>query len=266
MRRRWDDRRRLTSGWSRARSGSGSRQLTRGNTRAAILPILRFKPFRDVTVGWILVAFVAACFGTLCVLYGLTFPHRTKAQAFFREFTELKIGSSFAEAQRLARRYGGIPWYVTSSDMRCTFERCNLAFQFDNLPLSYVPVVGYTRFLALVSVRNGTVDGQRIEYEHISRHGPSFSYFLSDYASVESPPKGPGPGVWRLQVDSRGVPHVLQALLGPNSTSQLRKNAYSLNLSCLAKLLGCGTASAIYPNGLRYLGPPLYQGFVPGEE
>lgn len=230
------------------------------------MPILRFRPFKGVTVGWILAALATASFGTLCVLYGLTFPHRTNARAFFREFSELKIGSSFADAQRLAHQYGGIPWYVTSSDMRCTFERCSFAFQFDSLPLSYVPLVGYTRFFALVSIKNGTVDGREIEYEHISRHGSSFSYFLSDYASVEGPPKGQEPGVWRLQVDPRGVPHVLEVLLGPHSTARLRGMAYSVNLSCLARLVGCGNPSAIYPFGLPYLGPPSYQGRVASEE
>jgi hypothetical protein len=232
-----------------------------------MIALLRAKPFKNVTVGSIVGGLLVACLLALGTLYGLTIPHRSRARAFLHDFVDLKLGeSTFADAQRLAQTYGGIPWYVTATDMRCTFERCRLAFQFDNMPLSYVPRVGYTRFLALIHVRNGIVVGREMDYERAAR---SSGYFRYEVFDSELPlEKGWRYGVWRLNVDPedlRGVPHVLKVNLGPPSTASLRERAYSVNLSCLARFYGCGGPSVLYPPGLSYLGPP-YQGLVQGEQ
>jgi hypothetical protein len=232
-----------------------------------MIALLRVKPLKDLTVGSILTGLVAICLLTLAVLYGVTIPHRTRAREFLHRFTELKLGSStFADAQQLAREFRGIPWYVTPSDMTCAFQRCELAFHFDNMPLSYVPTVGYTRFLAFVHVKNGIVDGREIDYETPPKPGRYFRYTVYDFQGAL--PKGWAYGVWRLKVDLEdpdGVPHVLQVNLGPSSSESLRERAYSVDLSCLAKFYGCGSASAAYPSGLSYLGPPS-QGLVPDEQ
>jgi hypothetical protein len=232
-----------------------------------VIALLRVKPFKDVTVGSILSGLLIAALLMLGILYLLTTPHRSRARALLHDLSELKLGTStFADAQRIAQQYGGIPWYVTPTDMTCTFQKCELAFQVDNLPLSYVPGVGYTRFFALVGVKNGIVVGREIDYERVSRVGGYFRYVIFD--SQGPPPSGWAYGVWRLKIDSgdsRGVPHVLQVELGPRSSDELRERAYSVSLSCLARLYGCGGPAAIYPSGLNYLGPST-QGLVPGEQ
>lgn len=167
-----------------------------------MLALLRAKPFKDVTVGSILGGLLAVCLVTLGILYWRTAPHRRQAQALLHDLSELKLGTStLADAERLAKQYGGIPWYVTPTDMRCTFQRCELAFEFDNMPLSYVPGVGYTRFLALVDLKNGIVVGREINYERVGWGGRDFHYVISD--SESPPPKGWAYGVWRLKVDPR---------------------------------------------------------------
>jgi len=228
--------------------------------------LLRAKPFKDLTVGSMLIGLVVLCLLTLATLYGLTIPHRTRARAFLRDFMTLRLGeSTFADARRIAQQYGGIPWYVNATDMTCTFQRCHLAFQFDNLPLSYVPTVGYIRFFAVISTRDGIVVGREIDYETTGRH----HYFRYSVFDFDGPlPKGWTYGVWRLKVapdDPRGVPHVLEVRLGPSSTESLRERAYGIDLACLAKLYGCTKPSSVYPPRITYLGPP-YQGLVPGEQ
>ncbi|SRR6266404_2246831 len=229
-----------------------------------MMPLLRAKPFKNVTVGAILAGLAGLCILTLVVLYCLTVPHRSRAGALLQNIAELRLGSStFTDAQLLAHQYRGIPWYVSPTDMTCTFQRCKFAFQVDNMPLSYVPGVGYTRFLAFVDIKNGIVVGREVEYESsrgISRH---LRYVVVD--SQGPPPAGWAYGVWRLNVDPHGVPHVLQVNMGPSSSNGLRERAYALKLSCLATFYGCGGPYAIYPKGLDYMGPPS-QGLVPNEQ
>ena len=228
------------------------------------MPLLGAKPFRNVTVGAILAGLAVLCILTLAVLYCLTVPHRSRADALLHNISELKLGrSTFADAQLLAHQYGGIPWYVSPTDMTCTFQRCKFAFQWDNMPLSYVPGVGYTRFLALINITNGVVVGRELEYESSRGTSRYFRYLVLDYEGT--PPAGWAHGLWRLNVDPHGVPHVLQVNMGPSSSNGLRERAYALKLSCLARFYGCGSPYAIYPKGLAYTGPPS-QGLVPNEQ
>lgn len=224
-----------------------------------MIALLRAKPFKDLTLGAILLGLLIVLFAAIGILYARAIPHRTRAQAFLREFVQLTPGqSTFAEAQRVAREYGGIPWYVDNcGNMTCTFQKCVLAFQFDNMPLSYVPRVGYTRFFASINVKNGMVVGSDVAYER--------SAFAYEVFYTGQLPIGWRYGLRRLKVDANGTPRVLQVILGPSSSQQLRKRAYSIDLSCLARLWGCGGPSAVYPSGLHYLGPS-YQNVVSGEQ
>lgn len=228
------------------------------------MPLLRAKPFKNLTVGAILAGLGILLILTLAVLYCLTIPHRRLAGALLHDISELTPGTStFTDAELLAHQYGGIPWYVSPTDMTCTFQRCTFAFQLDNMPLSYVPGVGYTRFFALVDIKNGIVVGREIEYESSRGTSRHFRYVILDFQGP--PPIGWAYGVWRLQVDPHGVPHVLEVKMGPSSSKGLRDRAYALRLSCLARFYGCGGPKDIYPTSLDYMGPPS-QGLVPNEQ
>lgn len=179
-----------------------------------MIALLRARPFKNVTLGSILLGLLILSAVGILTLYARTVPHRTRAEAFLLGFVELTPGqSTFAEAQEVARLSGGIPWYVDAcGNMSCTFQNCALAFQFDNMPLSYVPRVGYTRLFAQVNVKNRIVVGREMEYER-----GAFRYELFDYASQL--PAGWEYGIRRLKVDpldERGTPHVLKEVLGPS--------------------------------------------------
>lgn len=212
------------------------------------------------TVIGIVFAVLVSCLMTIGILYALALRHREHARAFLPQFVALKLGeSSFTDAQQLARQYGGIPWYVAEGDMRCRFQECLLAFKFENMPLSYVPAIHHTGLFCQIFVKDGIVVARELEYERNSRSAYYFRYLISDKTTLSQSEQkyGWGYGTWRLKVDSRDIPHTLEVHLGPLSSPAEREKAYSLDLSCLARLFGCDVPSAFYPRGIPYRGLPV---------
>ena len=204
----------------------------------------------------IVFALLVSCLITIGILYDLALRHRGQARAFLPQFAALKLGESpFADAQKLAREYGGIPWYVADGDMRCRFQKCSLVFKFEYMPLSYVPIIHHTELFGEILVEDGIVVSRQLEYERNTRSDYYFRYLIIDSATLENEHKyGTGYGTWRLKVDSQGIPHALLVRLGPQSSVAERTKAYSLDLSCLAQLFGCDVPSAFYPRGIPYSG------------
>jgi hypothetical protein len=194
------------------------------------------------------------------VVWILTARERIRAEAFVKDVVKLVPGkSSFTEAQELARQYNGIPWYTTANDMRCTFQRCTFKFVFENKPLTSIRLARYVELLGLVYVRDGIVAGRELHYVRDS--GP---YFPFDYEVFETPMWNEEgtvehqreEGLWRLKVDKYGMPSTVKVQLSASSSADQRKRAYSLELSCLAKLFGCNTPSSMFPRGIPYHGAP----------
>jgi hypothetical protein len=205
-----------------------------------------------------LVSLIVVCLIAISVLWVLTVRQRTVAEAFLRDAIILVPGkSSFEEAQQLARKYGGIPWYTGSNDMRCTFQRCTFRFLFENKPLTSVRLARYVELIGWIYVRDGTVVGREIEYV---RDSGAYSPF--QYEVIEAPmwnedgtaQRQREVGLWRLKVDGTGMPSIVKVTLDPSSSPAQRKRAYSLDLSCLANLLGCDSPSAMFPHGIPYRG------------
>ena len=204
----------------------------------------------------IVFALLVSCLITIAILHALALRQREQARAFLPQFAALKLGeSTFGDAQQLARQFGGIPWYVAEADMRCRFQKCSLVFKFENMPLSYVPLIHHTELFAEILVEDGIVVSRQLEYERNTRSDYYFRYLIIDSATLENEHKyGTGYGTWRLKVDSQGIPHALLVRLGPQSSVAERTKAYSLDLSCLAQLFGCDVPSAFYPRGIPYSG------------
>lgn len=204
-------------------------------------------------------ALLVLCLITIGILYALALRHREHARAFLPQFVALKLGeSSFTDAQQLARQYGGIPSYVADGDMNCRFQKCSLVFKFENMPLSYVPFIHHTELFGEILVEDGIVVSRQLEFERNTRSAYYFRYLVIDSAALENEHKyGTGYGTSRLKVDSQGIPHALLVRLGPQSSVAERTRAYSLDLSCLARLFGCDVPSAFYPRGIPYSGLPV---------
>ena len=210
----------------------------------------------------ILAGVLFACLLTLATLYGIALSQRTRARTFLYDFSSLKLGeSTFADAQRLARDYGGVPWDVSTENVSCTFQKCAFAFKFENIPLNYVPFVHHTELAADIVVKDGIIVGRQFEYERNTRSNYYFRYqVIDDTHHVDELHNWYG--TWRLSVDERGVAHTVLVRLGSVSAEVLRNRAYSINLSCLARFYDCATPSDFYPSGTPYAGTRS-QGQVP---
>lgn len=183
-----------------------------------------------------------------------------RAGAFLQEITKVEVGrSTFEEAKIIARKYDGIPWWVNNNSMRCNYEACRFRFVFENKPLTSLRVVPWTAVIAEISVRNGTITSQEINYVR-GANRPLY-YTVRESAPPASDTEEPQArsgmiGLNRLKVDKQGIPSVLVVELHPSNSPDQRRRAYALNLSCLSALFGCNSPSAIFPIGIPYRGGP----------
>jgi len=210
------------------------------------------------TVKVVVFAFLAALL-SLAGPYSIGLRQQHRARKFLRDVTKLKLGAAtFADAERLADRYGGEPWNAIPSLAMCTSSQCYLIFKFPN-PRNYLPFFSKVLFGGLVHVKDGTVVSVEISYECDSRLGWA-AYDVTETPGGNFPDdrvhhwqyfgyewKSPAYGVRPLHVDGNGVPWVLQVLLGKNANAGERSDALAFDLSCLAKLYDCRTPSSIYP-------------------
>jgi hypothetical protein len=212
---------------------------------------------REKTAAGVFLGSLVVCSLIIGVVYGIALRHREQARSFLPKFAALRLGeSTFADAQQLAREYQGIPWFVTDGDMRCRFQKCSVVFNFENMPLSYVPFIHHTELSGEILVEDVIVVSRQLEYERNTRSDYYFRYLVFDSASLPENEHryGMGYGTWRFKVDPAGIPHAILVRLGPLSSTEERRSAYSLDLSCLARLFGCDVPSAFYPRGIPYSG------------
>ena len=170
---------------------------------------------------------------------------RRHAELLVRRMVRLKLGvSSFTEARVLAEEYSGKPESDGSKSEGCSAQACTFTFVIDNKPLNYIPGVGAVQFVATLGVKDGYVIEQQINYTILNSTGVDFAYLLIDHLDP------PGLEVQRLRMDTNGMPHVLKVNLGQSATADERRRAYSIGLSCLARLRACRNAAAVFPSGL----------------
>ncbi len=197
---------------------------------------------------------------TVSLLWALTVRQRSRAESFLEDFRKVLPGkSSFAEAQAVAQRHGGIPSYTTSDDVRCTSQKCTFRFLFENKPLTSFYLARYTELTGWIFVRDGVVVGRAIDYGRDSGAYSPFQYEVSEApmwneaGTVQVEAKV---GLWRLKVDPSGIPSIVQVTLNSSSSLDQRTRAYSLDLSCLAKVFGCGSPNSMFPPRIPYRGGP----------
>lgn len=201
---------------------------------------------------------IAVLFASLLIFvvaWARTLSQPSRAQAFVRGVTKLKMGNStFDEAKSIARMYGGIPWWTSEGNMRCTQEECVFRFVFENKPLSSTRLVPYTALMAMLSVKRGVVNGLSLNYSSI-KGDKEIAYNVINTL----PPTTQGrklTGLVRMNVDRKGTAWAVSVYLDPSSSVDQRNRAYALNLSCLAKIFGCSHPSSIFPVGVPYRGLP----------
>jgi hypothetical protein len=184
------------------------------------------------------------------VLYGLTVRQRSRAQACFHEIAGMQLGAvTFADAQHLAKEYGGEPFAPPPRKPYCSSYDCSLRFVFRNRPLDRLPGVKSTALYLGLNVKDGYVVSREIDYDVETTSAFTIVYILMDGLHDVNNPLHPGARDYDVRegwVD-HGTPRLLEVQLTPRSTAEQRDHAYSLNLSCLARAFGCSTESAIFP-------------------
>jgi hypothetical protein len=203
------------------------------------------KRFIQFATGILLIAFLA-----FAVVLGFSAYKRSRAESLLRSIVRLQLGSStFTDAQRLAEKYGGEPWNGPLRKAICSPQHCTLRFVFRNRPLSYFPGVRGVEFVTGMTVEDSRIVSREVDYSVLTRTGSyyDFMYLLDDSLKLAATS---GSQVKRLNVDAQGTVHAVKVNLGPLATADERTRAYSINLSCLARLYGCDSPTAVFPTGL----------------
>lgn len=207
-----------------------------------------------------LVSFVIA---VIAFAWGMTAWEKGRAESLLHDISNLELGkSTFADAQRIAGKYGGTPWYSGSENKTCSPQRCELRFSFSNRFLTSLHLARHAELIANISVKDGIVVGRDVGYARDSGRFNQLGYEVIDgwlWKEDEMPSQQRTPGLWRLNVEqdgSEGVASTVIVRLSSTSSPDQRRRAYSLDLSCLDKLFGCSHRSTIFPAGIPYRGPP----------
>jgi hypothetical protein len=199
---------------------------------------------RKLLEHWLAAVFVVVLF-TFGVVADWVFHKRSRAELLLRSITELRLGTSaFTEARELAQEYGGKS-QRGGSERGCSAQACTFTFVIDNRPLNYIPGVRGVRFVAAIGVKDGYVTSREVDYAIMNSTDLDFMYTVLDH--LES---AKGLEVRKLNLDPMGRPHILKVTLGRSATADERQRAFSIQLSCFARLRGCNDAAAVFSSGL----------------
>lgn len=174
---------------------------------------------------------------------------RKLARAFLEDVNSLQLGrASLADVQQLAAKYDGKPWNGPSRETTCSYHDCAIRFVFENKLLAFLPRKRAMSLAASLTVKDGLVVTKELDFSLLTTSWTTqFIYVVFDRVSSPAPN---GYKVGKFKIDSSGTAHVVQVELGPTAPPEVRKNAYSLDLSCLARLSGCNLPNAVFPGGL----------------
>lgn len=195
-----------------------------------------------------IVSVLLAALLTFGIFFAWAFHKRTRAESLLRSIARLKLGTAtFVDAQGLVEKYGGRPWNGPLRPAICSSQNCSLRFVFDNKPLNYVPGVRGVQFVAGIDVKAGYVVSREVDFSTLTASYIAFSYMVTDGMKFTGPENY---RINKLKIDARGTPHFVEVNLGPLATADERARAYSIDLSCLARLYGCDSPTAVFPRAL----------------
>jgi hypothetical protein len=199
---------------------------------------------RNIPIKLLLI--IAAC-AALAVFspFVMGIYQRHRAATFLREFVALRIGTTtFAEAQELANKYGARSSGIHVRNA-CSIEDCAFDFVFKNWLLNNLQHEREISLSAGLIINNGIVTSRELDYSILETSADhQFMYILFDRLKHDDK----GYTIKHERVDAQGLAHDIEIDLSPNAPEEIRRRAYSLNLSCLYKAYDCNTPSAITPS------------------
>ncbi len=212
---------------------------------------------------------------TFAVMWVRTLSQSTRARSFLSDIMKLEVGkSTFEDARMLAQRYGGVPWWVSCDSMRCTYQRCQFRFVFENKPLSSTYLephfgfisgievrtgIPYVGLIGDLDVRNGVVAKRQISYFRYGKRTFAYNVWemvLPEGNSTEAEAMRRRIGFKRMNVDQDGIPSAVSIDFEPSISLDQKARAYAISVSCLSKIFGCTGPSDIFPVGIPYRGTP----------
>ena len=178
---------------------------------------------------------LSACAGFL-LLYA-PFWH---ARRFLRDTLTLEVGSStFLEAERLARKYGGQVIQVGDVPPTCSSNSCVFKFAFGNVWLHRLGLAPFTTFGGEVRVSDNIVVSRELAMA-VERRDYYLEVFSKEAQELKS-----GTAV-------RVVQYLKLPRLGiettPSAPQEVRVLSHQFSLKCLIRIRGCTSAEELLPS------------------
>jgi hypothetical protein len=172
------------------------------------------------------------------------------AAVVLTDIQSLPMGkATLQDVQQLAARNGGFAW---PDSKPCTEQQCQFAFTIDNHSLSRLHLAKPTIFSASLGIQNGRLATRSVGLTTGGEES-SASVFVSE-TMVQPFPDWPAFHVARHR-GWQDRPWRTVVHLTPMASPEQRYSAYSVNVSCLSRLLGCRDARelapALWPEGVK---------------
>lgn len=163
-----------------------------------------------------------------------------QARAFLLELKGIQLGpGGYNDVRALATRFRH---YVKDGSNECTQNECSLTLMFENTWLRKLHLATPTNFGSILLVRNGSLyyinaamtlySGERVISANtdLTENGHQSSSYSIDTKR------------WDDNQPWQAIIH-----LTPEATTAQREAAFSFNLACLSKLVGCRDSSDLLP-------------------
>lgn len=164
------------------------------------------------------------------VFTAYAFVIEAQARNILTDISNLKVGaSSQSEVERFAQRHKS-----QLEKKECKADECWYFFEVRNGWLSWVRIEPAAQFQAWVTVRNGKVEGLHAEVQRDTRVFPTYpsAGIIEEYVKYpEYYHSGDAHYGFPTPI---GKPYLL-VVLDSHATSEQRRRAYALSLTCLVK-------------------------------
>jgi hypothetical protein len=185
----------------------------------------------------------------ICAGFALGNYQQHRVDSFFRELVALQPGkSSFEDVQKLAVQYGAKSSGI-QSNTPCTAQDCAVTFTFTNWIFNHLHRNRAISLTAGLFVKDGLLTSKEINFSIASHSGnDDYLYVLFDRSRVEG---NSGYRVHYQRINAQGVAHFVEAELGSNAPDKLKSGAYSINLGCISRTVGCNSQHDVVPEVWR---------------
>jgi hypothetical protein len=114
--------------------------------------------------------------------------------------------------------------------------------------------------IGAIVVKDGVVVRRYVDYFRYGRR-PGAYHVIEALLPPGDTPEARGMrmmmGLTRMNVDPQGIPSAVSVGIETATSSNQRRRAYAIDVSCLSTLFGCKNPSAIFPKDIPFRGEPF---------